>query len=319
VNIETKNFSGNIIECKQENREGIPVGIVKGYIATWDIDSWSDQFQPGAFQESLSELRTKNKDLPLKKEHNDVIGKFPIMTVKEDERGLYGEAEVNLEVQEGREYYSLARQKAIADFSIGYVTVEKEFDSGIRKIFKAKVKEGSMVGNPMNEEANFTEVKSREDLPKQMVDIKHWFDESDIEDSRAFLFERKMQIADVIDGELKIIPRAVINARISMIKGVDGMTDEEMETARDTLNILYKEIGFNKPFSSGRSMPLNKTEIKSARKSALIDILRNTFSADASEFIASLISSNALEEEKSNDIGQRYDEMTANFKKLLEK
>lgn len=315
--MEIKNQSGDIIEFKEVTKDGIPVAIVKGYIATWDIDTWSDQFVKGCFEESLNELRTKNKGIPLKAEHNNVIGIFPIETLREDHRGLYGEAEINLEVQEGREFYSLGRQKAISSFSIGFSTQEKEMFQGIRKILKSKVFEGSMVGNPMNESADITEVKTRDMLPQVFADKKHLFTPSDI-DGVAYLFEKSLQVADVIDGELVIIPRAVINARFQMIKGLDGMTDQEKQNSRDTINSLYKDMGYNEPFEDGNSKPLNKTEIKSVKKSTLIDILRNSFSADASEHISHLITSSEFEERKSNDSGEILNNLLQQLKTTKE-
>ena len=294
--METKQHSGNIVECKEIDANGIPVGVVKGYIATWDIDTWSDQFIKGCFEEDLNKLRMSGKSIPLKAEHRNVIGKFSIESIREDERGLYGEGEINLEVQEGKEFYSLAKQKAIADFSIGYTTQEKEFVNGVRRIMKSRVLEGSMVGNPMNEAANITEVKSRSQLPKNFCDMKHLFNPSDITNDKAYLFDNSLQVADIVDGELKLIPRAVIQARIEMIKGLDGMTENEKEQTRRTINCLYSEMGFDEPFENGESKRLNKTEIKSIRKSMLVDILKNTFSKDTSNFIAELVLTSAMED-----------------------
>ena len=287
--MEFKKQSGHITECKEMDSNGIPVGVVKGYIATWDIDSWSDQFEKGCFAESLEELRMKSKDLPLKAEHMNVIGKFPVNTIYEDERGLFGEANINLEVQEGKEFYSLAKQGAIVDFSIGYVAQEKEMVAGVRKIRKSRVLDGSMVGNPMNENANITEVKSRDELPKKFCDKTVHFNPSNIDDEKAYLFEKSLQIADIIDDELIIIPRAVINARFKMIEGLEGMTDQEKEEARKTINSLYVDMGFREPFKDGKSQLLNRTEIKSVKGSTLVDILKKTFSKEASSHISGLI------------------------------
>lgn len=180
---ENKFICGRVVECKQEDRNGVPIGIIKGYIATWDIDrgSWGvkDQFQKGAFLESINELRAKNRPIRFKDHHGRTIGGFPIATVIEDEKGLFGVAEVNLDVQQGKEAFSLAKQGVLSDFSIGFSSVEDSevnTEQGrIRVITKAIVWEGSIVDEPMNPHANVTEVKTIE-----MADVQDWT-EKDIE------------------------------------------------------------------------------------------------------------------------------------------
>lgn len=305
MKFEKKGNSGQIIECKELDINGIPVGIVEGYIATWDVDTWSDQFVKGAFSEDLERLRRKGKDIPLKAEHKNVIGKFPIDTVVEDDRGLFGIGQVNLNVQEGREFFSLAKQKAISDFSIGFSAQDKQMENGIRKIFKSKVFEGSMVGNPMNENANITEVKSRDEMPSLFAGFDDYFDESFIDDERAFLMEEKFQVADYMDGELKIFPRAVVNARIELSQV--GLADtEEIKNARGVINQLYSEMNMNEPFSHGFPNKLSKREVKCAKKGALVDILKKSFSKDASDYIASLIVSDERSKKKTVDNGGDY-------------
>ena len=49
---ETKYMGGQVIETKEENRNGIPVGVIEGHIATWDLDEGLDRFHKGAFLKS---------------------------------------------------------------------------------------------------------------------------------------------------------------------------------------------------------------------------------------------------------------------------
>lgn len=180
-NEEPKSFDcsqhGKITQFKQINLEGVDVGIVAGYIATWDIDrgGWDgvkDRFARGAFRESLADLGTRNRDIRLKDHHGRTIGIFPIAGAFEDDRGLFATGNVNLDVQQGREAHSLVKQKAITDFSIGFTALEfhmeMEGDDQIRVITKAIIWEGSLVDEPMNPKANITEVKkyNSEDVDK---------------------------------------------------------------------------------------------------------------------------------------------------------
>jgi HK97 family phage prohead protease len=283
---EIKSFGGNLIEVKQEERNGIPVGIVAGYIATWDLDrgAWGvrDQFIKGAFLESLNDLRARNRSVRLKDHHDRTIGTFPIDGVFEDERGLFGTGEINLEVQQGREAFALAKQGAISDFSIGFAVQEdvirrmEGFD--LREISKAIVFEGSLVDEPMNPEAQITEVKTVvpfQDLPladqgrswdsdqavarvREFTDSEDapsatyrqaflWFDSDDADSFGAY----KLPIADVIDGTLTAIPRGIFAAAGALQGargGVDLPADDRPRVIRN-VERYYDKMGLDSPFT----------------------------------------------------------------------
>lgn len=179
MDIETKQFNGRVIETKEESRNGVKVGLIFGYIATWDVDRWDDQFVKGCFLDSIKEHKSKNRQIRFKDHHRRTVGGYPIDTVKEDERGLFGIAEVNLEVQQGHEAFSLAKQGVLTDKSIGFSAIDWEIKDDIRIISKAIVWEGSIVDEPMNEQANITEVKNAiekasnpEEFKKVLLKIK---------------------------------------------------------------------------------------------------------------------------------------------------
>lgn len=186
-NKEFKVLGGQVTECKQEDRNGVPIGIIEGYIATWDIDrgDWlgvKDQFKKGAFVESILDHIRRRRMVRFKDHHGRTVGGFPVEFVKEDERGLFGIAEVNLSVQQGMEAYMLAKQGVLTDFSIGFSVLEFEMEDDLRTITKAIVWEGSIVDEPMNPHANVTQVKNNEDDMKtyNSEDIKDWT-ERDVE------------------------------------------------------------------------------------------------------------------------------------------
>ena len=162
VDKEVKFLSGRVLEVKQEDRNGIPIGIIKGHAATFDIDRGNDRFVKGAFIESIQELRQNNRPVRMLFQHRGdmLIGGFPIETVREDEKGLAVVGEINLEVQEGREAFALAKQGILTDFSIGFSVVEDAMEDGIRVIKKATIWEFSLVSEPMNPKAVVTEVKT---------------------------------------------------------------------------------------------------------------------------------------------------------------
>lgn len=162
VDKEVKFLSGRVVEVKQEDRNGIPIGIIKGHAATFDIDRGNDRFVKGAFIESIQELRQNNRPVRMLFQHRGdlLIGGFPIESVREDEKGLAVIGEINLEVQEGREAFALAKQGILTDFSIGFSVVEDAMEDGIRVIKKAIIWEFSLVSEPMNPKAVVTEVKT---------------------------------------------------------------------------------------------------------------------------------------------------------------
>ncbi len=172
-NMETKIVGGCVVSAKQIDRDGVKLGVIEGYIATWDLDrgNWygvKDKFEKGAFAKSLNDLRQRKRPIRLKDHHYRTVGGFPIEFCKEDDRGLFGVGEINLDVQQGLEVYMLAKQGVLSDFSIGFSVDRSTLDEqeDIRTIHEATVWEGSVVDEPMNPFANITAVKS---LASQMA------------------------------------------------------------------------------------------------------------------------------------------------------
>ncbi len=166
MTVETKMFGGKIVEVKEIEREGVKVGLISGYIATWDIDrgQWGvrDKFIKGCFLESIAKFQADKRMVRFKDHHCRTVGGWKYESLKEDDKGLYGEAEINLDVQQGMEAYKLAKQGVLVDFSIGFGALEYEMmeNDSLRTITKAEIWEGSIVDEPMNPKANVISVKS---------------------------------------------------------------------------------------------------------------------------------------------------------------
>lgn len=321
--METKvQFGGHVVETKEENRNGVPVGIIAGHIAAWTPDrggifGMPDRFHPGAFQKSIEDHRLRNnRQVRFKDIHNQVIGGFPIETVKEDDIGLFGRGEVNLETQRGREAFSLARQKVLVDFSIGFVAIDDKINAGFRDIFEAMIIEGSIADEPINQDANVTEVKTAipfQDLPlaarlavwnptaakdrvKDFTDSKQapteefknafvWLD-----DERKERFDGyKLQIADVIDGKLVAIPRAIFKSANGMLDRSSGIPDDDSAGVIKHIERYYAKMGLVSPFSKDEKQFFGVEEIKTFTcrdmEKALID--SGAFSKKAAMELAS--------------------------------
>jgi HK97 family phage prohead protease len=154
-------------EEKQVGEDGqeVPVGIVEGYLATWDTDRANDRFVRGAFADSVAELVQNKRPLRLKRQHFNLIGGFDPEKIQEDDKGLYGVAEINLLVTEGREAYALAKQGVLSDFSVGFSAEMEDVEmvEGVRVFKRVKLWETSLVDEPMNARARVTMVRSLEE------------------------------------------------------------------------------------------------------------------------------------------------------------
>lgn len=192
---ETKYHSGRIVETKEETRKGIPVGLISGLIATFDVDRGDffgrrDQFVRGAFVKSIAEHKERdNRQIRFKDHHGRTVGGFPIAGVHETEEGLFGTAEVNLDVQQGREVFALAKQGVLVDFSIGFIPIVKviDEDQNLRTITEAVIIEGSIVDEPMNIRANITSVKSNIDTIRNALENDKTLSISEINQTIALL------------------------------------------------------------------------------------------------------------------------------------
>lgn len=142
-------------------------GEFEGYGSVFGVvDSYNEVVDKGAFTESLS------KSMPALLWQHDArqpIGIYPFM--QEDERGLKLRGKLNLEVQQGKEAYSLLKMGALNGLSIGFMTLEDRYDhtTKIRHLEKVKLMEVSLVTFPANEAATVDRVKS---VPESERDLE---------------------------------------------------------------------------------------------------------------------------------------------------
>lgn len=133
-------------------------GTFTGYAAVFgNRDSYGDVIEPGAFAKTLA----------------DNAGVFPVLwqhdpyepigvstSMEEDEKGLRVEAAISTETQRGRESLSLMKIGAVRGLSIGFETIQRQMDAGVRRLTELKLYEFSPVTFPANELALVTGVKS---------------------------------------------------------------------------------------------------------------------------------------------------------------
>ena len=168
-------------------------GMIRGYASTFgNVDFGLDIVDKGAFKKSLKETAGK---IPILADHNPSKQIGWNLRAEEDDKGLYVEGQLDLNVQDAREKYSLAKTAldigAKAGLSIGYMTIKAEPDRDkpmVRRIKEVKLFEYSFVTFPMNTMAMVTamtaQLKSATNLElvkKLIEEIKtHGISEDDL-------------------------------------------------------------------------------------------------------------------------------------------
>lgn len=302
MEMETKLVGGNVVQVNQVERNGIPVGIIKGHIATFDIDRGFDRFVPGAFKESLERHLQDNRQIRLKDHHGRTVGGFPINLVFEDEKGLFGTGEINLEVQQGREAFALAKQGVLSDFSIGFTSLEDQLVNGIRVIHKAEVWEGSIVDEPMNPEARITEVKSvipfqdlaiasqdkEWDSTKALSHLEELIDGNTLHPKfkKAFLWcdgthaeikeSYKLPVADIINGRLVVIPKGVFAATKAIQNNKVDIPNADRPEVIKNIEKYYAKMGLDSPFDGDQKQYFVSDDIKEWTERDIEKFLKST-------------------------------------------
>lgn len=146
------------IEIKSLDAEN---GTFAGYASVFgNIDNGLDVIEKGAF----TRVR-KNKDGKLKIALNhDLTQIIGLADYKQDDRGLYVEGKINLNVSYARDAYELMKDGALDAMSIGFGIIdsknEKRDGVRVRVITSAELWEASVVPFGMNEEAQLLDVKA---------------------------------------------------------------------------------------------------------------------------------------------------------------
>jgi HK97 family phage prohead protease len=248
-NRETKTFALEIGQFDAEGR------TVEGHAAVFgNIDLQGDIIYPGAFRKTLTERGPLVKFL-WDHDPSEPIGR--LVELREDETGLFFRGVIS-DTRRGRDVLALLRDGAVDGMSIGYEPVRggvefEDLGNGqiIRRLKEIKLWEISLVTFPANELARVDALKAasgKTDLPIASRDaswdaraaegrVKGWAEAEDAPNSRyaqAFFWydeanadqfgAYKLPFADVIDGELTAVPRAIF-AAAAAVQGARGGVD----------------------------------------------------------------------------------------------
>lgn len=152
-------------------------GIFSGYASVFnELDDQGDRVLKGAFQASLARWILKGQ-LPKMLWQHDPEQPIGIWhRIWEDQKGLYVEGQLLLDIQKGREAYALLKGGVLDSLSIGYQVVEAEKGtiSGERRLKKVNLFEISLVTFPANGSAKITRVKgNQEDFSSLVRKLNH--------------------------------------------------------------------------------------------------------------------------------------------------
>ena len=144
-------------------------GTFEGYLSVFNvIDLGNDVVEPGAFTKTIQEQKGT---VPLLWQHrtDKPIG---TLTLEEDQYGLKVNGKLLLEVQQGREAYTLVKSGVIKGLSIGFEAIKKQVEKGVRRLKEIRLYEGSIVTFPMLPIAQITGIKSLEDKSDFLTELE---------------------------------------------------------------------------------------------------------------------------------------------------
>lgn len=151
-------------------------GHFTGYASVFDISDLSnDIVKKGAFKRSLNAIDQRPIRMLFQHDPDQPIGRWTKLI--EDQKGLYVEGYLTLDVVRAKEVHSLMLSQALDGLSIGFKTTKsrKDKDTGARHILEADLWEISVVTFPMLPSARIKTVKSNMGNPtlfdEQMAEI----------------------------------------------------------------------------------------------------------------------------------------------------
>lgn len=254
-------------------------GSFSGYASVFgNYDSDNDRILKGAFQ-GVKASRVKmlwyhDPKMP--------IGEW--LSIKEDDRGLFvkGQLFIDANVPKADEVYTLIKRKSVDGMSVG-MRVSQEGAKGNKKggydISKASLREISPVTFGANDKALINRVKSENFMDLPIADKGVSWDAIEAEKKLktksgdgGFLWvdknERKLPIADVINGEITIIPKGVYAAAGYLLSDKCEVSEEDMPGVVAHIEDYYEKMELSSPFAVKNSKNSIKSYIRAKLESS---------------------------------------------------
>jgi uncharacterized protein len=146
----------------QLKRAAADTGTFSGLAAAWSSDRDGDQFEPGAFHDTLNDWAARGGNIPLLVDHDPGQPIGSIIAAAETAEGLEVTAQLAIDTEDGAEAYALLKSGALS-LSVGFTIPAGGATSGEegdgRVITRADLYEVSLVSLPANADAIVSSVK----------------------------------------------------------------------------------------------------------------------------------------------------------------
>jgi HK97 family phage prohead protease len=226
MNMEVRSFLPQQIRADAETP-----GKFSGYIVTWaSIDSYNTTFKRGSFKKTLSERGSKIKLL-----WNHDFEAMPIgvvIEIREDDKGVWFEAQLSLATERGKEAYQLMLDGAIDTMSFGFRGIKSAFNAaGVKEYTEVALSEISPVNFEANETATIDSVRSESDSTRA-TSFSETIDLNELYSRGNRLRHALLQTLEDISWQLRL-PEEIVEAT--------GAAFDECRTAYlEWLNKLYE-------------------------------------------------------------------------------
>jgi HK97 family phage prohead protease len=157
------------VQVKEIGADGSFEGILAAYN---NVDLGGDTILPGAFTKTIQE---HGSEVPLLWQHDthEPIGK---LTLVDSPGALLVKGQLLMDLPMAQKAYLLLKAQIIKGLSIGYDTIKKDVEDGVRRLKELRLWEGSVVTFPMNEAAMVTAIKAlmekKDDFNTELAEIQ---------------------------------------------------------------------------------------------------------------------------------------------------
>jgi HK97 family phage prohead protease len=150
-----------------------PDGSFDGILAAYNnVDLGGDSILPGAFTKTIQE---HGNEVPMLWQH-DTQEPIGTLTLTDSPDALLVKGQLLMDLPMAQKAYLLLKAQIIKGLSIGYDTIKKDTEAGVRKLKEIRLWEGSVVTFPMNQLAMVTAIKAllekKDDFNTELAEIQ---------------------------------------------------------------------------------------------------------------------------------------------------
>lgn len=195
---------------------------VEGYVSTYgNRDLGDDVVMPGAFDRWLAS--GKKTRFLFSHRPDKIVGTFP--EVRSDKYGLFVKGKIS-KTPLGEEMYTLLKDGALDSFSIGYNTIQADYDGPVRLLKDLDLPESSLVAMGMNEQALVTGVKNYLAILGIKADMTLAEKANALSDGLNQLISDTRQLVGGADRSLTQTKRQELTELLEMFSGLDAVRSD---------------------------------------------------------------------------------------------